>query len=135
MTSELLKIGKNLLNENGKLIVFVPAFMSLWSLHDEVNMHFRRYTKKELVEKLDNAGFSIEKSSYWNFILFFPILIFRKVQKFRIKPENKSDGDLKSNRILNFLFYHLLNIENKLLKLINFPFGISVFCISSQKKR
>ena len=39
---------KSLLKNGGLMYVFVPAFQSLWSYHDEVNKHFRRYTKIEL---------------------------------------------------------------------------------------
>lgn len=49
--SKALNNWNNLLNKNGQLYVFVPAFMRLWSYHDEVNMHFRRYKKNELKSK------------------------------------------------------------------------------------
>jgi predicted SAM-dependent methyltransferase len=43
-----LKNWYELLNKNGVAFIFVPAFMSLWSYHDEYNMHYRRYTNSEL---------------------------------------------------------------------------------------
>nr|WP_315209208.1 hypothetical protein [uncultured Flavobacterium sp.] len=46
------------------MYVFVPAFQSLWSHHDEVNMHFRRYTNQELKAKLIHENLIISKSSY-----------------------------------------------------------------------
>ncbi|MFM9824814.1 class I SAM-dependent methyltransferase, partial [Flavobacterium sp.] len=57
---------KGLLKTGGMMYVFVPAFQSLWSVHDEVNRHFRRYTNKDLKSKLQNANLTILKSSYWN---------------------------------------------------------------------
>ena len=53
-----------ILKSGGKLIAFVPAFKFLWSKHDEVNLHYRRYSKSSLIEVLKKNGFSIERSSY-----------------------------------------------------------------------
>jgi len=47
-----LKNWKSLLKIGGEMYVFVPAFMSLWSYHDEINMHHRRYTNGELKSKI-----------------------------------------------------------------------------------
>lgn len=123
---------KNLLNKDGKMFVFVPAFMSLWSYHDEVNMHFRRYTKKELSSKLENENLEIIKSSYWNFFLFVPVYFFRKISS--VLNQNKSgESDIQiGNSVINKLLLRLIIFENKLLKKINFPFGVTTFCIAKR---
>lgn len=123
---------KNLLNKNGKMYVFVPAFMSLWSYHDEVNMHYRRYTKNELKSKMKNENLEILKSSYWNFFLFVPVYAFRKISS--LFHKNKSgESDIRiGNSIINKLLLQLIIFENKLLKRINFPFGVSTFCIAKR---
>ena len=54
----------------GNLLVFVPAFEFLWSHHDDVNLHYRRYTRKKLVSSIEPLKLKILKSSYWNFTLF-----------------------------------------------------------------
>src|SRR5207253_9325776 len=48
-----LKNWNRLLKPGGELYVFVPAFMYLWSKHDVVNQHFRRYTAVELKRKME----------------------------------------------------------------------------------
>lgn len=53
---------KRILKKNGIIIIFVPAFMSLWSYHDVINGHKRRYTLKELRNKVKDSGLDIEKS-------------------------------------------------------------------------
>jgi SAM-dependent methyltransferase len=123
---------KKLLNKNGKMYVFVPAYMSLWSYHDEVNMHFRRYTKNELSTKIQNENLEIIKSSYWNFFLFVPVFIFRKIAS--LFNKNKSgESDIQiGNPIINKLLLQLIIFENKLLKRVNFPFGVSTFCIAKK---
>ncbi len=119
---------KNLLKIGGMMYIFVPAFQSLWSYHDEVNQHFRRYTKSELKSKLSNAKLTILKASYWNFSLFLPVYIFRKISA--ILPQSKKEeGQIVSNKFANALLLQLVLLENKMLKYSNFPFGISAFCI------
>lgn len=123
-----IKNWKELLKTGGKMYVFVPAFQSLWSYHDEVNMHFRRYIKQELKEKLIAENLKILKSSYWNFSLFIPVYVFRKMSVLLTKNKPQ-DGQIVENKLANSVLLQLILIENKLLKYINFPFGISAFCI------
>lgn len=119
--SRILKTG-------GTMYVFVPAFQSLWSHHDVVNMHFRRYTNQELKTKLVHENLTVVKSSYWNFSLFVPIYIFRKLSMF-FSENKKEEGQIIDNVTVNYILLKLLLLENSLLKYINFPFGISTFCI------
>lgn len=123
--NSLLKIG-------GKMYVFVPAFMSLWSYHDEVNMHFRRYTNTELKSKLIAEKLEIIKSSYWNFFLFLPVFFFRKVTAFFQKNKSGESDISIGNTFINKMLLNLIVLENKLLKGISFPFGVSTFCIAKR---
>jgi SAM-dependent methyltransferase len=128
-----LKNWNNLLNTNGTMYVFVPAFSSLWSYHDTINHHFRRYTKVDLKTKLENQGLLILKASYWNFFLFVPVYLFRKITAlFKNKKTRESDLQI-NNSFINKSLIQLITIENKLLKNINLPFGISVFCIAKKR--
>ena len=121
-----------LLKQDGVLLVFVPAFMLLWSDHDVANMHFRRYTKTDLKKKLTDRGFKIDKSGYWNFFLFVPILCVRILGNLRKSNKKSSSGDLNKPSLFNGLLFQLINFENKLLSFINFPFGVSTFCIAKK---
>lgn len=119
-----------LLKPGGILIVFVPAFHALWSYHDELNMHFRRYTKKELIDKINKLNnVTIKKSGYWNFFLFIPVLIFRKLNQLLVSKQNIANDIKMPNKVTNSLFYYLIKFENKLLSYTAFPFGISTFSI------
>jgi 2-polyprenyl-3-methyl-5-hydroxy-6-metoxy-1,4-benzoquinol methylase len=129
-----LQNWKTLLKPNGTMYVFVPAFTSLWSYHDTINQHFRRYTKNQLKRKLEKQGLKIQKASYWNFLLFLPVYSFRRISGL-FKNKNSGDSDIQmSNGFINNSLLNLMNLENKLLKHLNFPFGISVFCIVTKKK-
>ncbi len=122
----LLKIG-------GTMYVFVPAFQSLWSYHDIVNMHYRRYTKNELKSKLVAENLEILKSSYWNFFLFIPVYLYRFLSAFQKNKSGEADINIK-NGLVNKALFLLILFENKLLRLVNFPFGISTFCIAKKIK-
>lgn len=126
-----------LLKPDGKLIVYVPAFMSLWSSHDEANMHYRRYTRAELSQKMERTGIIVEKKSYWNFFLFCPIWVVRKINNLLKKKEDVADaGDISMPPpSLNSLFLMLINIENKLVKFLSFPIGVSLFVIGKKPRR
>ncbi len=121
-----------ILKPDGKLIVFVPAFKFLWSKHDEVNHHYRRYTKSGLVEGLKKIGFAIERSSYWNFSLFLPACLIRISQRLILGNGRKSGGQLHEvNTFINRTLEWILMLENKLLTTgINLPLGISVFALA-----
>lgn len=117
--NRILKLG-------GKVICFVPAFNFLWSSHDIENMHYRRYSKNELYFLFKKNGYNILKISYWNFLLFTPVLILNHLKK-------SNDNLYYLNRYLNYILSSLLKIENWfLMKGFCFPFGISVF-ITAEK--
>jgi len=116
------------LGEGGLFIVTVPAFKFLWGIQDEVTGHRRRYSRKEIVKKLREAGFDILKSSYFNFFLFFPILFARFIIRlfgFKIESENEVNFPL-----INFFLKVIFSLELYVLKYFSFPFGVSIFCIA-----
>jgi SAM-dependent methyltransferase len=132
--TKALKNWKSLLKTGGTMYVFVPAFQSLWSYHDTVNMHFRRYTKAELKSKLLAENLEIIKSSYWNFFLFLPVYLFRTISS-KIKKNKSGESDISiGNSFVNSALLQLIIFENKLLKIFNFPFGVSTFCIAKRIK-
>jgi len=116
------------LSKGGILILTVPAFKSLWGIQDVVTGHKRRYSRKEIVNKLREVGFDILKSSYFNFFLFFPILFARLIIRlfgFKIKSENEVNFPL-----INFFLKVIFSLELYVLKYFSFPFGVSIFCIA-----
>ena len=74
----------------------------------------------------------IIKSGYWNFFLFMPVYIFRKVSaNFQKNKSGESDSTIE-NPAINSALLNLIGLENKLLKVVNFPFGVSTFCIAKR---
>lgn len=50
---------RRILRDNGTLVLFVPALQMLFSNMDSLVGHKRRYSRRELRSKVENAGFSV----------------------------------------------------------------------------
>jgi hypothetical protein len=123
---------------NGMVFVSVPAFMDLWSKHDEINYHFKRYTSKTFLPLFDSNSGNIIYHSYFNTILFIPIYLVRwisnKFPKLFKRDGSGSDHSIFELGFLNKVLYAIFYSENILLKRqIKIPFGVS-FMLSFKKK-
>ncbi len=119
-----LKEMHRVLKTGGKTLIFVPAFMWLWGVQDDISNHRIRYTKKQIVARLKKAGFEIERSTYANWTFFAPILAGRTLMKITgIKPESENNVNVSA---LNGIFGKIFSSEKLWLKNFNFPFGVSI---------
>lgn len=130
-----LREWARILKPGGTLILFVPAFHILWSGHDLVNHHMRRYRRKPLTDLIRHHGFVIVKSSYWNFLLFFPTLLFRLIGRLFASRREPRPHLFPVPRFVNATLIALLKAENYfLLRLgISYPLGVSVFALARKK--
>lgn len=118
------------LTKGGTFIVTVPAFNWLWGVQDLVTQHKRRYRKKEILNLLTREGFEILKSSYFNFFLFLPILLARRITRIlgiKIGSENEINSPF-----LNLLLKGIFSLEPYLLKHFSFPYGVSILCVAKK---
>lgn len=117
------------LKPGGMFAVMVPAYMFLWGVQDEVAHHYRRYTLTSLKKVLfDNADFKLVRSSYFNTFLFLPIAAVRITSRLFGLKKRQSDFDL-NNPFLDKILFFIFNLERKILKRINFSFGVSIILI------
>ena len=129
--AQALSHWHTLLKPNGLLMVFVPAYQFLWSGHDIVNQHYRRYTRGQLLHGIKEAGFRVSRSSYWNFCILFPSLLIALIRRIDGKGQHTvSDALHTPPGLLNTLAWDLLSMENKLLRFINYPCGVSVLVVA-----
>lgn len=126
--NELKRVTKN----ESLVLITVPAFMSLWSHHDVINHHFKRYKIDEINKlfDLDNDGRKVF-DSYFNFLLFIPIYLFRKVANLlksgKNRPGSGSDFEAFKPGVLNTVLYKLMYFESKILRTkTRLPFGVSI---------
>lgn len=126
-----LKEMHRVLKKDGRTLIFVPAFMWLWGVQDDISNHRIRYTKKQIVERLEKAGFEIERATYANWTFFAPILAGRTLMKITgIKPESENNVNISA---LNGFFGKIFSSERFWLKNFDFPFGVSIV-ITAKKK-
>ena len=126
-----LKEMRRILKKGGKTMIFVPAFMWLWGVQDDISNHRIRYTKKQIVERLEKAGFEIERATYANITFFAPILAGRVFMKLTgIKPESENNVNVSA---LNGFFGRIFSSEKYWLEKANFPFGVSIVIVAEKK--
>jgi SAM-dependent methyltransferase len=115
------------LKSGGYILITVPAFPALWSRHDDLHHHKRRYIKERLCTILINSGYTIMKTSYINCIMFPAIAGIRLMQKFLGRADA---DDLKMpSPFINRLLAGLFAGEGYLLKFVSLPFGLSLLCV------
>ena len=124
-----IKTLVNLVKPSGFLLITVPAYQWLWSAHDEVNHHYRRYTAKRLKALFKISEVRILKLGYFNTLLF-PIAVIRRLSQQLAKNSKNAHADLDlpsrlTNKILNFIF----SLESKWAGVLSMPFGLSVIII------
>ncbi len=133
---QVMKNIFNSLKAGGYLFFTVPAYQFIFSGHDIVLGHQRRYNKKEIALKLEKAGFKIIKLNYWNSLLFPAIFVIRITKKIFIKISNKNThkSDLKNyNQYIEQILFYILNLENKLMPYnIKPPFGLTIYGIAKK---
>jgi len=119
---------RRVLRDDGRLLVFVPAFMFLWGVQDDVSNHRRRYTLPGLLRAVEAAGFSVEWSSYANISFFLPVLVVRSVMRWLGLRAATEYGINIS--LMNGPFSQLFAAERFILKRGRLPFGVSAVCIA-----
>jgi SAM-dependent methyltransferase len=125
-----LKEMFRVLRPGGHALLFVPTFMFLWGVQDEVSHHRRRYRLSELRRVLEQAGFEIERSTYANITFFLPILVIRKLMRLTgIKADTENNINVPA---LNGFFGALFGSESAILRYINLPFGVSGLCVAKK---
>ncbi|MFT5337474.1 MAG: SAM-dependent methyltransferase [Luteibaculaceae bacterium] len=130
---ELTRVTK----QNGVVFVTVPAFQSLWSSHDDVNHHFRRYSKGGLLELIKSLNVKREYLTFFNFFLFPPIALFRYLFGKKKSDFSKKKSDFhKVERIgkLNGLLFWIFKFESIFINAnLRFPIGVSLMLITKKE--
>jgi SAM-dependent methyltransferase len=121
---------RRVLRPAGRAVLFVPAFMFLWGVQDDISHHRRRYTLPELKQRLRDAGLTVERASYANITFFAPILCGRLLMRLTgLRPASENNITISS---LNGLFGRILGAESWWLRRMNFPFGVSIVCVAKK---
>ncbi len=123
---------KRVLKPEGRLLFMDCAMPSLYGKHDLAFHGIRRYTKKDLAAKMQQAGLRIERLNYYNFALFFPVYLKRKLEKLS-KAAPKSEVSAEINPLLNTMLKKMYLAELRLLRYISYPVGINVLAVGKKE--
>lgn len=123
----MLSIGKRL-KPGGRLVMTVPAHPWMWSAHDVVNHHVRRYSRRRLQYLIANTPLRLEALGYFNSLLFPAAVGERMVSK--LLGKDKADLTMPAAP-LNFMFEKTFALERHLVGRLALPPGLSLFAIAS----
>jgi SAM-dependent methyltransferase len=129
----------------GHLAITVPALMWLWSHNDVLNAHKRRYTARELREKLQRVGFRVRRMTYNNFALFplaAALILLRRGagQKPDLGSPHFDDESYQVEMepappLLNALLSGVTWVESQALRWISLPVGTSIICVAQKPRQ
>jgi hypothetical protein len=114
-----------MLRPGGKLLITVPASMLLWDRHDEINRHYRRYSRTSLQKILTGAGRIITLQHLFH-TLFFPKLafaIFNRVFHSQVAQHAMPPASV------NHFMKSICRLEYQTLGRLGMPFGTSLLAI------
>jgi SAM-dependent methyltransferase len=113
----------------GWLLVTVPAYPALWSLHDEANHHFRRYQRHTLYAAASDAGWRVSRMTSFNSLLLAPAAVVRVAQRRRPRSRYRPEISL-GPAWLNTLLERPLRLEAKWLgRGRTLPAGLSLLAL------
>jgi SAM-dependent methyltransferase len=116
------------LKPGGSLLLTVPALMLLWSQHDVANGHYRRYTEGQLRRRVEEAGFEVAFATYFNTILFPPVLAARLL--WRLRPKKVASDVAEVAGPVNAVLAGTFSLERHLLRHVSMPIGVSALCVA-----
>jgi len=116
------------LKPGGKLLVTVPAHQWMWSAHDELNHHKRRYSKRALRKLIEESPLKLDAIGYFNSILF-PLAVAARLAS---KASGKGGGEESlPPRPVNYVFERAFAAERRLVGAFPLPPGLSLFAVAS----
>lgn len=121
-----LILSHEILECGGKVLIEVPALPLLFSTHDKVLGHYRRYTKKMLLNIIDYKMFKVEEIFYNDFIGVLGSFYFFKIKKTKINTES---GLSLVNNQGGFYDKYIIPLESRIEKYLKPPVGLSLTAV------
>lgn len=125
----------DMLTDGGYFIVTVPQHKFLWSKLDQIVRHKRRYSRRELINKLEQKGFTVVRRTSFLFVLFPLMAIARLLDRPTLNPDdlvNKNfEGRVGFSRPINWIFDKLMRIDEALITCgVSLPYGGTLLAVA-----
>ncbi|HEX7821820.1 MAG TPA: class I SAM-dependent methyltransferase [Sphingobium sp.] len=117
------------LKDDGRLLVTVPAAPWLWSEHDELHHHKRRYTRAGFCAVAEQAGLTVQAAGYFNSLLF-PVAVAQRLAHQMLK--SKTALDARPSPMVNGILQAIFAAERHVLGKVPFPVGLSLYAVLSR---
>ncbi len=127
----LLRAAFRLLGKDGHILIAVPAFPSLWSKHDEILHHKRRYTRRNLRRVVEDAGFTIGHLTFFNSFLF-PVAWAKRAAARLAGSDKANDLEIPIGP-LNAALRGVFRTEGRILPHSSLPIGLSLLCLARKR--
>ncbi len=125
---ELLRVSR----PGAWLMLTVPAYQALWSLHDELNHHYRRYSRRRLARSLAESGWRLERMTSFNSLLLGPAALVRLLHRWHVVANPYTTELQLPPRWLNAALELPLWLESRWLASgRTLPAGLSLLAIAS----
>ena len=118
------------LKPGGKFVIAVPAHQWMWSAHDVVNHHKRRYSSRALQALIESSPLELLKIGYFNSLLF-PLAVAERAAS-KLRGKDNADVTLPPAR-LNAALEKIFATERYLVGRLPLPPGLSLFAVASAK--
>lgn len=116
------------LKPGGRILITVPANAWMWSAHDTVHHHFRRYNPASLRKVAGEAGLKVDLLTHFNTLLF-PLAAAVRIAGKLTRREDADDAQPLAP--LNAIFTGLFGFERHLIGRVPMPFGVSLAAVLS----
>ncbi|HYB23231.1 MAG TPA: class I SAM-dependent methyltransferase [Solirubrobacteraceae bacterium] len=114
----------------GALLLTVPAYQWLWSGHDVINHHYRRYTRRSLQQVAERAGWRQVRTTYFNALLLPVAIVLRVLDRLNSKTTESSLDLWVPPQPFNWLLERPLAFEAALIKRGGrIPAGLSLLAV------
>jgi SAM-dependent methyltransferase len=123
-----VKEAHRCLRPGGIAVFNLPAYAWLLSAHDRRVHNIRRFTRRQARSLLTRHGFGVQRSSYWNTLLF-PLMVLH-----RLTERDEAESDVRDYpRWLDALFSAALAAERAVITGgFNLPFGGSLIIVATR---
>jgi SAM-dependent methyltransferase len=113
------------------LVTTVPCHPVLYAEHDRALHHVRRYTRKEFLCRVREAGFEVERTTWINALLFPPAAVFRLASRLLTRAEDPANSDAgMALGPLNGFLTRVFQAERAILRRVDLPFGLGLLIVA-----